>query len=216
MDCFFSETKENRLLLKWQRRVTVTIANWSNIKFCHQLWKWVSPLFQVIYCVKFHWNPSISFWINLLNMNVTFLKSLSVSNADIGAGWVMFFAWKKMPSLRLRCDGHLMGGDKGDTKTKLGEDVFRGRWGFTSGVGAKSMLLASDRSHWPPPSNALCGSKRISKSVMAVSFFEQQYMYVRQRPFVQLCTFQASLWERLVSEKACYKSLIAPLWCMSK
>ena len=40
----------------------------------------VSPLFQVIYCVKFHWNASICFWVNLLNMTVTFLKSLSVQH----------------------------------------------------------------------------------------------------------------------------------------
>ena len=56
---------------------------WDTIPLIYNdeyLWKFYMffPLFQVIYCVKFHWNPSISFWVILLNMTVTFLKSLSV------------------------------------------------------------------------------------------------------------------------------------------
>ena len=38
----------------------------------------LSSEIEVIYCVKFPWNPFISFWLNLLNIIVTFLKYLSV------------------------------------------------------------------------------------------------------------------------------------------
>ena len=120
MECFFSETKgkscsssvaktSNCNNCEWKQHLSspVKIGFRENafetpyLKFTvtNVYESFTCPLFQVIYCVKFHWNPSISFGVNLLKMTVTFLKSLSVH-------WS--FTKSKMQDVNILPDGWLI------------------------------------------------------------------------------------------------------------